>query len=163
MGVDVNLYAVGPVTDEELEAANEFFRLRVYPLDTYEQEIGYGGLIREPAIPDNDPFADRFGGVPPWQEERIEWQTLSRYYGPGYERGDWPYIHNAVVCLRAALPQCTVYYGGDTTDFGIEATDELLAEYWAHWLGPEGRAYFDRMRQAASPLTGENRGKTENE
>jgi hypothetical protein len=124
MGVDVNLYAEGRITDEELAAANEFMAQRVYPRDDYEHEIGFGSLVR-----------DNLAGE--W--ERIEFRTLSRYYGPGYERGDWPYIHNVIVCMRAALPSCKVFYGGDTTDYGIEVTDELMAEYWMHWLSADGR------------------------
>lgn len=122
MGIDVNLYAVGKVTAAGLEAAEVFISERCDDRDgcyeTWLRRSAYG-------------------------PDRIEFQTLHRYYGPGYERGPWPVIHNYIVTLRAALPGCTVHYGGDS-DWGNspEATDDYLAEIWQHYLGPDGFAYF---------------------
>lgn len=128
MGIDVVLYAVGEVSDDELAAAESFVKQRCF-------DFGYSG-------PDGDePFLrrDEYEG-----EQRIEFHSLIRLYSPGYERGHWPDIHNAIVCLRAALPNCKVFYGGDVYEWCPEATDELLTEHWTHWLSPEGLRYKER-------------------
>ena len=134
MGIDVNLYAEGVVSDEELAAAIEYLRHR---LDYFVWQPSHGEersiLTRRGWSSSPDPDGTR-----------IEVNTLERYYGPHYERGCWPRIYGAILLLRAALPQCTIYYGGDTSDDGLEATDELLTEYWAHFLGPDGDAYRRR-------------------
>lgn len=126
MGVDVNLYVEGTVTDERLDLVNQWL-----------MERGVHGY-------DRDFQDDR--SVPPLRRDdyfdRLEWDTLDRYYGPGYPRGWWPTIHNAIVCIRAALPDCEVFYGGDTTDYGTKATDDYLAEIWALWTSDAGRSYF---------------------
>lgn len=125
MGVDVNCYAVGDVSDEQLEQANLFL--------TERRVTGGYDDDRPPLVRYDHPDG-----------ERIEWATLDRYYGPGYERGWWPNIYNGIRCIRAALPQCAVYYGGDTMDYAPEATDEWLNSIWDHWLGPDGMAYRNR-------------------
>lgn len=124
MGLDVNLYAVGDVSDEQLAAANEYLSKR-----------SVTGFQRDDEPLEREDYHD---------EPRIVWMTASRYYGPDYERGWWPSIHNAIVCLRAALPHCTVHYGSDAWDSGRVVTDEMLDELWQHWLGPKGLAYRDR-------------------
>lgn len=118
MGLDVNLYALGKVTDEQLQAANEFL------LERHVVGFDENPLIRS-SLPD-----------------RIEWCTISRFYGIGYERGYWPNIHHAIVCISAALPHCEVFYGNDCRDDGEKITRTMLNKLWEHWLGPDGRAYF---------------------
>ena len=125
MGVDATLYAQGDVSDAELDAANKYLseRLRGAPGGGYGNGLWLGRS--------EDDFPDR-----------IEFDTLGRYYGPGYERGDWPTIYGYIVTLRAALPSCTVHYGPDSEwDNLLEVTDESLAEMWAHFLGPHGADY----------------------
>ena len=125
MGIDVNLYAVGDITDKQLEDANRYLAER--------RIFGWGEDLKEngPAL-----VRDKYA-----EDGRVEWDTPIRYYGPGYERGHWPDIYNAIVCIRAALPQCTIHYGGDTSLDAPEVTNPMLAEMWAHWVGPEGTAY----------------------
>lgn len=120
MGVDVNLYAEGAVSDAELAAANAYLDERLYGRDTYYEHW----LARS-----------EYG------HDRIEFCTLSRYYGPSYERGDWPTIYGYILAMRAALPNCVVRYGGDTDPDAPEADDEYLAEIWEHFLGPHGADY----------------------
>jgi hypothetical protein len=123
MGVDVNLYAVGEVTDDELAAAEEYMNSRV-PQIAWRDDSDCTILVRDKREPN-----------------RIEVSTGHRYYGPGYERGHWPTISTAILCLRVALPHCEVFYGGDTTDDGLSADDDLITEYWLHFLGPDGDRY----------------------
>lgn len=125
MGLNVNLYAEGSVSDDELKAANEFLLAR-----------GVYGLME-----DHLPLKRALEGT---EDERIEWVTLTRFYDHGYERGWWPKIANAILCLKTALPQCRVFYGSDSTDYAPEATDELIASLWEHWLSSGGLAYRER-------------------
>lgn len=73
------------------------------------------------------------------------WVSLcGRYYGEGYERGDlWSYIAIAE-WLERNFPNCTVYYGGDSSDrielFGKSAREELIS----HWASEGGRPYYAR-------------------
>ncbi|MCP5028568.1 MAG: hypothetical protein GY929_20010 [Actinomycetia bacterium] len=118
MGVDVNLYAIGEVSDEELNQADAWFFARAREdlnrADaTYDQELA----------------------------NRIKVNTPARFYGPGYERGHWPDIYNMIRCLQAALPGCTVHYGGDSEDDALEVTEEMLSETWGHWLSDDGLNY----------------------
>jgi hypothetical protein len=118
MGIDVNLYAIGTVTDDELTAANAFLA---------EREVRA--------------TLSRYR----WRHDRIEADMNgARYYGPHYERGPWPEIHLAIVSVAAALPNCVVHYGGDTDPESPEATPEALAEIWAHWLSPHWNDYRKR-------------------
>lgn len=128
MGVDAQIYAEGDITDEQVEAANLYLAERCGAM-----RWAYREDPNEPLLHWTD-----------YPERRLEVFTGSRYYGPGYERGDWPVIYACIVALRAALPHCKVFYSGDTVDYGMEATDEYLAEIWAHWLGPDGLAYRNR-------------------
>lgn len=130
MGVDVNLYAVGDVTARELAAAEEFIIERCGEADEF-----FGAWLTR-------------GDLAYYGSPRVELGTMGRYYGPGYERGDWPTIHNQILSLRAALPMCTIHYGGDGEDDCPEATDAYLAEIWQHYLGPDGFAY----RRPRAPL-----------
>jgi hypothetical protein len=43
----------------------------------------------------------------------------TRYYGVGYERGDLPFIISVTEWLEYKIPNCEVWYGGDSS--GIEA------------------------------------------
>lgn len=132
MGVDVNLYAEGEVTDEQLATA-----------ETYLNARGYHGWTSDPNV--NGPVLRREHAFDDEEGPRVEFRTLWRFYGPGYERGDWPRIYGAIIALRSALPHCRVFYGGDSTDNGTEATPEFLESVWAHWIGPEGTAYRDEI------------------
>lgn len=116
MGVDMMLYAVGDITDDEIEAAHTF-------LGAWRFDFGCA-LRRARTYHDDGP--------------RVEWWNGYRYYGPGYERGHWPSIYACIRGMRAAFPHATVFYGPDTAEDGSEATDEYLEELWAHWLSEHG-------------------------
>ena len=120
MGIDVILYAVGDVTDETLAAANAYL----------EEHLG-----------EHDKYADAWLIRSKWEPERVEFSTFNRYYGPGYERGPWPFIYSHIRALERALPACAIFYGGDTDDDGSPVSDPMLEEMWEHWLGPHGQDY----------------------
>jgi hypothetical protein len=74
---------------------------------------------------------------------------MSRYYGPGYERGPWPQIYAAIRAVREMYPCHVVRYGGDIADWQYHAIadDEYLEKVWRHWLGPHGDDYHSRPTQ----------------
>jgi hypothetical protein len=124
MGIDVNLYAVGDITDEQITAALPFVKARV----DFDQ---WSSLERSKYEDDG----------------RVELSTGHRYYGPGYERGPWPSIYGEIRVMQAAFPGASVYYGGDSSDYGELCTDDFLAEMWAHFLGPHGDDYRESSRR----------------
>lgn len=142
MGVDVNLYAVVEATDEQIEAARDLLVARSGIADEYESD----GKVRWRAVERWEHVTDQ-----DVTEPRVRANVTSRYYGPGYERGDWPAIYGAIRLMQAAFPSATVYYGGDSWDDAPECSEEHLAEIWAHFLGPEGDNYraVNRRRNAA--------------
>lgn len=119
MGLDVALFVEGDISDDLIAEARK--------------------LLAECSL------LDTWDGV--WIERskyhpgRVERRTLMRYYGPGYERGDWQAIYADILLMRIAFPGHIVYYGNDCQEFYEEATDERLKEIWDHWLGPNGEAY----------------------
>ncbi|TIC78798.1 hypothetical protein [Nocardioides sp. GY 10127] len=133
MGVDVNLYVEADPNPERLAKAEEFFIARSDLADT-DDRFPHALILT---------VDDLSSGRP-----RVEVNTLSRYYGPCYERGNWPRIYGAIRVLQAAFPGEKVFYGGDSSDDGVECTEEYLAEVWAHFLGPNGDAYRTRMAAA---------------
>lgn len=70
--------------------------------------------------------------------------TLSRYYGPGYERGNFLKIHG--VCEWLEVNVGPVYYGGDSYD-ELSRWTECAEEYIAHWLGPKTDAYYNTPKE----------------
>jgi hypothetical protein len=130
MGLDVNLYAEGEVTDEEFEPANAYLKNRSNLAEDW-RSTGYVITRR------NDEWLPG---------PRIELETMHRYWGPGYERGPWGSIYEAIRLMQHAFPACTVFYGNDSTDEGQECTEEMLAEFWEHFLGPNGDDYREHAR-----------------
>ena len=128
MGIDVNLYAEGHVSDERLAEASAYMLARCSIADTFDGK-------RPP-----------LGRATEYDRPRIELSTFSRYYGPAYERGDWPSIYGAIRLLQRALHPLPVFYGGDSTEDGEECTEEFLTEMWSHFLGPHGDDYRREVR-----------------
>lgn len=129
MGIDVNLYVEGIVTDDELNAAVTFFK---------ERELR------------GTPIRAR------WEPNRIDIDMDgARYYAPHYERGPWPDIAVCIMAAVAAFPTCTVHYGGDNDFESPIVDDDLLAGYWAHYFGPHWNDY--RARIPAVPGEEQNR------
>jgi hypothetical protein len=67
-------------------------------------------------------------------------QTVWRYWGPGYERGPWFDIAG-VLMTAMEMTKLETRYGSDSDDEPAIMTPERLAEYWAHFVGPNGNDY----------------------
>lgn len=131
MGIDAEIYGVGDITDARLREAEEFFIHRGPNGFARSDETGHF-LYRRDANP-----------------QVIQLQTMSRWYGPGYERGWWPDIALALETFRRAAPELTIYYEDDTTceyDRQIEYTPRLASQMWDHYFSPLGDAYYERWK-----------------
>lgn len=147
MGIDVLLYAETTPTAQELEAARALFR-RSHLADDYESD----GKVHWRCL--------EFEDETEWTHPRVIANVGSRYWGPGYERGNWPGIYGAIRLLRAAFPSARVFYGGDTVDVAPEFTEETATEFWAHFVGPSGNAYRDRWTANPTAATTETGGQS---
>ena len=56
-------------------------------------------------------------------ETFIEVHIATRYYGKGYERGDLRLIMGVAEWLEARIPECDIYYGGDSSGICAEPFD----------------------------------------
>lgn len=70
--------------------------------------------------------------------------TMSRYYGIGYERGDWTAICAVLMLLIASEQVSKVYYGGDSYISLPECTIESVLEISKHYMENEHRPYRNR-------------------
>ena len=73
-----------------------------------------------------------------------------RYYGPGYERGDWSTYSGIGRWLRHRLPGCIVYYGSDMGDVLSELTELVDGEMWQHFADNGGRPYREGFHHVFS-------------
>lgn len=133
MGVDILLYAEATPTDQELEAARELFRRS----DIADDYVRDGEVVWR---------CLEFEDENEWRGARVVANVSPRFYGPGYERGDWPSIYGAIRLLQAAFPKARVFYGGDHDDAAPEVTELMLAETWKHFVGSEGNGYRERAK-----------------
>jgi len=85
------------------------------------------------------------------EDAALSVNVATRYYGPGYERGDLPFLVILAEWLERKIPGCVVLYGGDSDDtlepFDAKARSGLLD----HFAGPESRAYFNYGWGAGTP------------
>lgn len=56
-----------------------------------------------------------------------------RYYGPGYERGQWPIYDSVCQWLVERISDGTVFYGGDSDDALEEMTGAFRRAMWRHF------------------------------
>jgi hypothetical protein len=77
------------------------------------------------------------------QSTTLRVNLWTRYYGPGYERGNCALLVTLAEWLERAIPGCTVLYGGDVDVEEAEIFDkEARSKLLDHLASPNGRAYF---------------------
>lgn len=117
MGMDVNLYARGKVTDEQFDFANSYVNFYDSGFGDEYQETG--SFLRRAKYP----------------EDRVEYWTLERYFDEHYQSGHWPATYTAIRVMQAAFPDHQVFYGSDSDDEGGElCTREFLENLWNIYL-----------------------------
>lgn len=148
MGIDVTMYALldEKPTDELMEEVKEFFASRFVMGPGEDPAIDVEGWQRYPFLEVKESLL-RDGDVrsEPWL---VEMMTLDRYYGPHYERGDWPSIYGFWRAFNKFWPGQVFYHGdglmpGETEPF----TAEDAEAYWQHWASSKGDAYYSRHLQ----------------
>lgn len=96
----------------------------------------------------------------------LEVSLWTRYYGPGYERGDILTICAVAEWCEQNLPPCEVWYGGDSSGVLAEPFGPAeRAAMRAHLYGAAGRDYFKHDKPGTFPtpkpcglcVPGENR------
>lgn len=128
---------------------------RVYRLD---DESSVPPLYRAPGLAwmqDGDPMFAEPG------ETLLKVSLWTRYYGPGYERGDILTICAIAEWIERSMQPCEVWYGGDSSGvlaepFGEKRRQELRA----HLYGKNGRDYwgtFPTPKPCGLCVPGENR------
>mgnify|MGYP007090447321 CR=1 FL=1 len=83
----------------------------------------------------------------------ISFYTGHRWYGEGYERGNWPEIYTLIRSFMAMFPNNEVIYYEDTwkneqaleSDYCEPETEERLEALWVYFLGVDGMAYGKRI------------------
>lgn len=75
-------------------------------------------------------------------EQFIKANLYGRFYGKGYERGDWPKLRACIFWLSVKIPQGEVWYGGDSSGCCAEhAGKAFLADLDLHWVMNARRSY----------------------
>lgn len=86
---------------------------------------------------------------------------MTRYYGPGYERGPWPEIAAYLLTLLADKDVEAVGYGGDSGDHREPVTLEWLTQMNLHYIDNCERPYREKAptikRLAALVISGEQK------
>lgn len=71
------------------------------------------------------------------------WQS---YYGPGYERGDLPFLLGLRRWFESKLPGARVYYGGDSGEALTLLDDDVERELWQHFITHQRFPYITHKR-----------------
>ncbi len=70
---------------------------------------------------------------------------LDRYYGPNYERGNWPAIYGKIRLVQYCCSGCVVKYGmsaSEIHDYAAQCTPEYLECQWSLWLKDDRQPYL---------------------
>lgn len=123
MGLDAEILIKGDITDDALAGLNDAL---------------WGRWIAERPLWRDGKEINVFVKV----DGGARFDSIWRYWGPGYERGPWPYIH-AVLRLASTLG-LPVLYGHDCQEEEDYVTwaPEWEQEYWVHYVGSDGDAYY---------------------
>lgn len=91
-----------------------------------------------------DEFKINYVGHSIWEPEAThDVDTFSRYYGPGYERGDWGEICRVLMLLLACPDIERVWYSGDTGSHSSPCTVETVLEISRHFMKYGCRPYHN--------------------
>lgn len=79
------------------------------------------------------------------QDTHVVYQVglFGRYYGPGYERGNWPDLSMLLKWLKIGIPNVEfIFYGGDSDENYELVSDRFISDMDAYYLSENGRNYY---------------------
>lgn len=75
----------------------------------------------------------------------LDISVMTRYYGEDYERGDILTLCAIAEWVEVNIPNCSVWYGGDSSGCELELFDnQRRSALRRHLYSPNGRDYFQR-------------------
>lgn len=156
MGIDAEMFVrtMASVTEKEVRkaavAACSVFGANRFFLMTPQRAVEWQDLPRHAfeivkSIEQDGPTIEPEPG-----ETFIQVHLQTRYWGPGYERGDLAFIVTLAAWLERRFPESEVWYGGDSSGVLHERLGRRLrAEMIAHAAGDHGADY-----RIGSPMSG---------
>ena len=142
MGVDAEMVVVSPTTMTD----RELLRL------SYETVAAFG---HERFFVSRGDYGEAHHALTPGTEYTLRpiasgfafrTHLWSSYYGPGYERGDLPFLLALRRWFEAKIPGCAVYYGGDTGETLDLLDDAAERDLWAHFVAHQHFPYIKHDR-----------------
>ncbi len=79
-------------------------------------------------------------------EQFLELHLWSRYYGPGYARGNWMVLRTTFQLLARLLPGAEIWYGGDSS--GVLAEPVMIRGQPTPWFEKIDNCWFDSGRES---------------
>jgi hypothetical protein len=125
MGMDVRLYAEVTPTVEELAAAEVLFNSLSAAGDREGPSLEFHKAVEGNPIDLNQ------------TNDRVELNTLYRWWGRGHGKGHWPQICTAIRAMQQCFPDAEVFYGSDLSYNGELVTEEYIGDSWAAWFRQE--------------------------
>ncbi len=150
MGVDAIIYAVSeiPLSDREVLTLSVDLAEAVGPgFFSLDPQGRYGDEPRHAlSRVRRSSYLEELQPPPEPGAEILEVNTLSRFYGEGYERGNFTDI--SAVCDWLTYRGLTVYYGSDSGG-GISLWSARREKLWKHWAVNGGRPYREGFGQSS--------------
>ena len=85
-------------------------------------------------------------------EQFIRVHLYTRYYGIGYERGDWILIRSVAEFLELSIPHSQIWYGGDSSGVLANHLDQQAREVLnRHWLSVGHEPYRSAWGEKGPP------------
>lgn len=122
-----------------------------------DKEEGHGALYLAPSYDSIDEDGKLWEQDGPTlhaekDETFLRVNLWTRYYGIGYERGDILLICNIAEWCEVNIPNCEVWYGGDSSGVCVEPFPaSKRAQLKAHLWSDQGRDYFEFEKQSTFP------------
>lgn len=136
MGVDVVLRVDGYQDSKETHAACARANERLAGMYIHP-DVSFGGAPYDQF----NVYTNDDGGT------YASFDTLWRYWGPGYERGPLFNIMGVIATAFWAFEGNTVYYGGDTDYEDIPVMDGVrFAELWKHYASDAADDYNNSFK-----------------
>jgi len=130
MGIDAEMFVrvKGKVTEAQLIAAEHtlFERIGSHALEMWTEHL----------LKEVDKWEQDGPEINPRKGETfVKVNLWTRYYGPGYERGNFRLIHDVAEVLETIFRDGVVWYGGDSSGVCAEKFDApARAALRDHWL-----------------------------